>query len=514
MMKRSLKTSLFCFFVSFGALGNTDLLLNKEGSDLDFSKQLTVRTQLELDDPFLIQLYSRWKALGALENATNNWMNFIFSKDYKKALLTLDQVEEGKVQSLKKPAELYLLFRNGYFQTFLDEWITYTSETSFLNSELGLALDQVVSAQGSQLLLTSGFFMTDDMAEKLSKTENTKNSELNFSLQAFKALKTGENALQWIGKLKHTDELRLHLAHTALLSYGKEGKLGASGKLIKQVVEPWIVKSEKVEEISLYYMTLARLLYQAKAYDQAGVYYNLVPETSRYFMEARTEYLWVLLQQRDFSKAMGELASLKLSIFDDVFYPEIYLASAIGHTMLCQFTDAKESIHRFVKVNKHWIKKIEEAKADKNPVPVRENFYSQRMRNQVVSLKKEINDLKKHKVARYRGRLEEKLNAVNAALVVEAKRQWLNREAILDSALYKLKFVRIELLSRMRALAEGLKDQIPTKDMVKTYASAPVRRSKNEMVFPHDGMLWGDEIFNMSAEVRNECIRGKFYEKN
>lgn len=513
-MKCSLIFSTLLFFVSLSVVGNTDLLLKKEGSDLDFSKQLTVRTQLELDDPFLIQLYSSWKALGALENSTNNWMNLVFAKNYKLALLSLDQVNEGKVQKLKKPAELYLLFRNGYFQAFLDEWITYTSKTSFLNSELGLALDQVVSTQGSQLLLTSGFFVTDEMAKKLEKTENVKNSELNFSLQAFKALKTGENALRWIGKLKHDDELRLHLAHSALLSYGKEGKLGASGKLIKQVVEPWIIKSEKVEEISLYYMTLARLLYQAKAYGQAGVYYNLVPHSSRYFMEARTEYLWVLLQERNFSQVMGELASLKLSVFDDVFYPEIYLASAIGHTMLCQFNDAKNSIHRFVKVNKQWARRIEEAKAEKNPVPVRENFYSLRMRNQVVSLKKELKDLKKHKVTRYSGKLEEKLSMVNSALVAEAKRQWENRAAILDSSLYKLRFVRIELLSRMRALAEGLKDQIPTKDMVKTYASAPVRRSQNEMVFPHDGMLWGDEIFNMSAEVRNECIRGKFYEKN
>lgn len=513
-MKRFLAFFSLLFLLSLSSFGGSELLLNKEGSDLDFSKQLTVRTQLELDDPFLIQLYSRWKALGALENTTNNWMDLIFAKNYQKALVSIDQVNEGKVQQLKKPAELYLLFRTGHFQTFLDEWIDYTSSSNFLTSELGLALDQVVSVQGSQLLLTSGFFVTEDMAAKLSKTEEVKNSELNYSLQAYKALKTGENALKWIGKLKSDDELRLHLAHTALLAYGKEGKLGASGKLIKQVVEPWIVKSEKIEEISLYYMTLARLLYQAKAYDQAGVYYNLVPESSRYFMEARTEYLWVLLQQRNFSKAMGELASLELNVFDDVFYPEIYLASAIGHTMLCQFTDARAAIHRFVKVNKKWIEQIERAKTEKNPVPAIENFYSKRMRNQVVSLKKELKDFKKFKVNRYQNRLEEKLSAVNSALVSEARRQWSNRGEILDSAVYKLKFVRIELLSRMRALAEGLKDQIPTKDMVQTYSSAPVRRSKNEMTFPHDGMLWGDEIFNMNAEVRNECIKGKYYEKN
>ena len=79
------------------------------------------------------------------------------------------------------------------------------------------------------------------------------------------------------------------------------------------------------------------------------------------------------------------------------------------------------------------------------------------------------------------------------------------------SALYKMKFVRIELLSRMRAVAEGLNEQLPTKDMVKRYEAAPVRYNGNQISFPSDGMLWADELFNMKGKVKNLCLQGKFY---
>ena len=98
-------------------------------------------------------------------------------------------------------------------------------------------------------------------------------------------------------------------------------------------------------------------------------------------------------------------------------------------------------------------------------------------------------------------------------LRTEAKKQWSNRKEILDAAIYKMGFVRIELLSRMRAVAQGIKDTF-TADKVSVFQAAPARENKNEMNFPNDGMLWGDELFRMSAEVHNMCIQGKFYDKN
>lgn len=493
------------------ALADSNLLLKNEGADLDFSKQLTVKKSLELDDPFVILLFSRWKSLGALEPQTNLWFDGIFAKDYEVALKALPNIKGPKIGDLKKPIELYLLFRLGYFQSFLNEWISFTGTSNFLKTELGLALDQVVAPQSSLLILKSGLSLSEKQEKLLENTSGLLESRLNISLQAFKALKTGANAIEWIGRLPQDDIMRLHLAHTALLDYGHQGMLGASGKLIKKVVEPWIEKSSDEDEIALYYMTLGRLLYQARAFKAASDYYRLIPENSKYFLQAKTELLWVLLQTRDFSEAMGELATLKLEIFEDKFYPEVYLASAIGHTMLCQFKEARESIHQFVSVNKFWSKEISNALISKDPPTIEENFYSKIMRQQSLSLKAELKTLKAKKIERYNVLLNDQLAFVKNQLILESKRQWKNREMVLMSALYKMKFVRIELLSRMRAVAEGLSDQLPTKDMVKRYEAAPVRYSSNQISFPSDGMLWSDELFNMKGKVKNLCLQGIFY---
>jgi hypothetical protein len=502
--------SILLSLMSFHCFGDTSTLMQESGGELDFSSSLKVQKSLKLDDPFLIQLYSSWRALGALSPQSNSIMDLIFSGQNEKAFLALDSLKEAKISGLKKPTELYLLYKLGYFQTFLSQWVDHAVSSGFIGTELSLALDHVVAPQASAMLLSSGFYLDKQMDEKLSKLEKVE-LRLNYSLQAYRSLRRGEDGVKWIGKLSLQDELRLHLAHTAILAYGKKGMLGASGKLIKKVVEPWMQTSKDPREISLYYITLARLLYQAKAYKQAEEFYFLIPETSRYFIEARTEALWVQLQQRNYSKAKGELASLRMSVFNDRFYPEVHLVSAIGNTMLCQFSEAKNSINDFISTNQYWAKKIEENIASNNAPIVEENFYVKRMRNQNTSLKRELVALEKLGVSKYNNILQDKVVSVSLSLKDEAHRQWKNRKLVLEGALYKMKFVRIELLSRMRAFSEGLKDALAGVDSVKTYSASSVK--KNQMEFPNDGMLWGDELFKMNAVVQNECIQGKFYAK-
>jgi len=510
MIIKKLTFALIFFTFTNVAFGNSNLLMEQDGSELDFSKSLKTQKTLQLDDAFLIQLYSRWKALGAVTPQTNELVGKVLNKEYISALKDLDVVTDTKALALKRPIELYLLFKAGYFQTFLSEWIDASTNAQWLGSELSLALDHVVGNQSSKLLVNSGFFLTSKQSELLSQIEEV-NLQINYSLQGFKALRTGKKATRWIGKLKEDDILRLYLSYSSVLSYARNGKLGASGKLIKKVVEPWMEETEVTEQVSLYYLTLGRLLYQAKAFEQAAVYYKLVPQTSQYFLQARTEHLWVSLQTRDFSSAMGELATLKLPIFEDRFYPEVFVVSAIGHTMLCEFTDARESINRFISTNKVWAKKIEENKKAETPAMINENFYITRARKSSKNILRELESLNSKEISRYNVSLTKKNDLIKMALVSESRRQWVNKEKILEGALYKMKFVRIEMLSRMRALAEGLKDQIPNQDTISRYEAAPAKA--NQIIFPNDGMLWGDELFNMSAEVKNQCIQGKFYEK-
>ena len=501
---------ILIFLFSVSAFANTKTLLDQNGSDIDLSGKLRTQKTLKLNDAFLIQLYSSWKARGALDNQSNEYFQNTVDHYYRTALVALQKIDSSKRSDLVIANELYLLFKLGHYQAFLGKWIEHSSSTGFLKSELGFALDQVVAPHASRIYLSTGFSLTPLMSEKLSKIEDIPN-QTNYSLQALKYLKSGDKAVKWIGKLDKGDYFRVQLAYSAILSYAKQGKIGASGTLIKKIIEPWIEKNNNKEDIAFYYLTLGRLLYQAKAFDESLSYYKLIPESSKYFLEARTESLWTHLQKRDFSNSAGELASLKLSVFSDQFYPEIFLASAIGNTMLCQFTDAKKSIHGFIKSNKVWGKKIEAALKSPAPKLIRDTATTRQMKNQITNINKELLYFKKRKITGYSEDLVLRLAHAKNLLNQESRSQWMNRYKILDAALYKMRFVRIELLSRMKAVSDGLQKQIAGSDSVSRYQSAVLKG--NQMSFPNDGMLWGDELFNMSADVINQCIKGKFYVK-
>lgn len=506
---------LFKFFIltcllATSSFASSDALLKQKGSEINLSSEITTQKVMRLDDAFLIQLYSSWKASGPLDHKTNSWFQKIVDHNFKTALLEVNQINEIKVQKIKKASELYLLFKVGLYQTFLGEWIAYSAQGNFLKTELGLSLDQVIAPHSSNIFVSSGFSLTPQMSDDLSKIESIPN-QLNYSLQALKNLKQGDKAAKWIGKLKVTDDLRVQLAYSAILAYAKQGKIGASGTIVKKIIEPWIESNSDSEDIAFYYLTLGRLLYQANAFSESISYYKLVPESSKYFLEARTESLWGRLQMRDFSKSAGELASLKMTVFSDQFYPEIFLASAIGHTMLCQFTDAKNSIHSFIKSNKKWGKKIDLALSSDNPEPVRETYSINQKRNAIKSLKKDQAFFKIYKITNYDNQLLKRTIYTDVLLKKEKKNQWRNRYKLLDAALYKMKFVRIELLSRMKAVADGLSNKIAGQDSVSRYQAATLKGG--QIAFPYDGMPWGDELFNMSADVLNQCIQGKFYVK-
>ncbi len=490
---------------SFNAFADSSALQKLEGSEIDFSSQIKVQKQLNLDNPFVIQLFSSWKALGPLEMSTNLWVELILDKQYLKALSLLPSLKETKLVAIKNASELYLLYQTGHIETFLSKWIELSSSTNFLQTELGLALDQIVGTKSTQLILDNGFELTNDISLKLAKIEKIP-SKLNYSLQAFRALRSRENALGWISKLDESDPLRMPLAQTALLHYAKEGKIGASGKIIKSIIEPILSKSSDEEELSLYFMTLGRLLYQAGALSESKKYYDLIPESSSYFLKAKSEALWAHLREKDYSRTKGELASLELSMFNDKFYPEAYLISAMANVMLCEFVESRAAINRFIDVNKKWAREIDKNINDPKALPVTKNLFITNLEKAKVSLVKEKKRLELQKLdPQYSLPIDSQIASIDKALRNEISTQWSNRKKVLETAFYKMQFVKIELISRMRAVEMNMK--IAGSDEVRQQSAAPVRN--NQLSFPRDGALWGDELFHMSATVKNKCMSGE-----
>ena len=507
-MKKSLVIILL--FCSFGIYADSKSLQALDGSEIDFTPQLQLQKQFSLDNPFSIQVFSSWKSLDKLDLATIQWIELVLDKNFEKALTQLPTISElnktQKLTALKNASELYLLYETNQFQSFFKKWIELSSSSNFLETELGIALDQVVGPKATELIIDNGFYLSSESLLKLKKIEMMP-SKVNYSLQALKALRSGVDAVSWIGKLKVDDPFRMPLAQTALLHYARSGKLGASGKLIKSVVEPILNNSSNEEELSLYFMTLGRLLYQAGAMAESIRYYKLIPETSSYFLKARSEVLWAYLNERDFSKTKGELATLELKLLDDKFYPEAYVISAMANVMLCQFTESREAINRFININKKWAKEIDFNIKNENTIPVNNSLFLTNLNKAKLSLEKEKDYfLEKNMENQYVKSIDNDLEDIKKSIRSEIISQWNNRKNILETALYKMKFVKIELISRMRAAEMNM--NIAQVDIISRQDAAPTR--KNQMRFPKKGPLWGDELFNMSATVINKCANSEF----
>ena len=495
---------------SFNAFAESHALQNLDGSELDLTSKIQVQKQLNLDNPFMIQLFSSWKVLGPTDEITNQWVGLILDKQYEKALILLPSIQGAKISILKQASELYLLYQTGHIQTFLGLWVDVASSTNFMQTELGIALDQVVGNKSTQLIMDNGFYISPEISAKLSKIESIP-SKLNYSLQALKALRTRENAVSWIGKLDERDPLRMPLAQTALLHYAQNGKLGASGQIIKGIVEPILNKSNNEEELSLYFMTLGRLLYQAGALAESKKYFDLIPESSSYFLKAKTESLWVHIKEKNYSRTKGELATLELSMFNDKFYPEAYLVSAMANVMMCQFNESRAAINRFIEVNRKWAREIEKNLKDPKAQPINPNFFISNLERAKSSLLKEKTSLELKKLdGRYASPIDAQVLAIDSNIRREISMQWSNRKTMLESALYKMKFVKIELISRMRQVEMNMK--VAGSDEVSRQSAATARN--NQLSFPRDGALWGDELFHMSASVINKCVKGELKGKS
>ena len=114
----------------------------------------------------------------------------------------------------------------------------------------------------------------------------------------------------------------------------------------------------------------------------------MIPESSSYFLKAKTESLWVHIKEKNYSRTKGELATLELSMFNDKFYPEAYLVSAMANVMMCQFNESRAAINRFIDVNRMWAREIEKNIKDPKAPAVTPNFFISNLERAKSSLLK------------------------------------------------------------------------------------------------------------------------------
>jgi tetratricopeptide (TPR) repeat protein len=103
--------------------------------------------------------------------------------------------------------------------------------------------------------------------------------------------------------------------------------------------------TRRVGELTV--LNMARTFYSAGQFEQAIDYYDQVPASSVYWLDALFEKAWALYQLREDNRALGNLHSLNSPFFDDQFYPEGRYLQSVIFFRNCNYDAVRLSVEEF-----------------------------------------------------------------------------------------------------------------------------------------------------------------------
>lgn len=480
-------------------ISGTKMLMGKDELGHNI-KKITYQQKINLKDTFLVQSYGRLKSLKSKSSDLKSLFDLLFMQQDLAALKMSNKLEVQKYseQRLVRATKLYLLFKLGMQQSFFNLWVEEVTKHNLLETELGVALDQIVGEKASHNLITHGVVVSTSQKTALSKIDN-KDSLYHNSVEAYLSLRSGIAGLKSLEKLSKGDVLIYPLAKSAVTAMAIKGKLADAGHLVKHYLEPIIENSHNVDQISDYYILLARLLYQAKAYGAARDYYLKVPDESKHFLTARVELLWIAIRRENHSVLLGEIKSL--DHFKEEYLPERYLVAAMANLKLCDFSQVHKSLQKYVDTNKSFTKLIERNLQSQTPKAFPQaSFYRDLLQNSKDSLIDEMDNLKALNLSSG-DELTPYLEMAKKRYSREVVMEWQNKKKLIQKSLRKMRFVKIEFLSAMRRFKNHI---LENQDSVSSFTSGIDKNNKLE--FPYDGVLFGDELFHLYSRVQRHCL--------
>jgi hypothetical protein len=109
---------------------------------------------------------------------------------------------------------------------------------------------------------------------------------------------------------------------------------------------------------SLIKMNIGRTAYRNKQYAKAIDSYKFVGRENSMWIESLTEQGWMQILGGDAAGAVGNMYSIQVPQFKDIYKPESYVVRAIGYMNICQFGDAKKTLDHLSKIYSPWIASI------------------------------------------------------------------------------------------------------------------------------------------------------------
>lgn len=498
------------------ATGNQDESISTAGS-LEFPGNITFK----LTDTFLHTLFVEYRQKPTSSPEINRWFNHVFTGEFASAAHQWNMIQEKMPESLLPMAKetwVYLTWRMQLPQTFIDAY-QIVRMTPVASENLRMALDQVLSKElTAAWLIQNSPMISAAYSEKLLSM--TAPIGVDLELNAWVSKRDPANAFRVLNMLPIGHPLTMKLANTAVLDFARKGQIGEAGKLLKRRVEPSLEKIHDVKSLPSYYLTLGRLLYQAGAFEASEAFYAKVPRGTHEFIPARAERTWTLLRLGRIGELRGELESLSHNLLSDRFLPEVALVRSISNLKLCRYDDVAQDMNAFIAAHRVWGQKIKTALAEPAKAEIDDtddriydvrsaiNAHELEAEKLTILTKESIRAAlpavgeQAHWIAANRD-LSTVTNELKRQMVSQKQRYWRNRELVLNEAIRKLKFVRIEAMSQVRmANEEADKGAVEVTDTAKKIESA---QSRGSQTYPVDGVYWPDELFKMHSLAKTRC---------
>lgn len=530
----SVSVVLILFSPSIKADSDADSLLRSVGDipTTDAPEVITAgNISLEtLDDSLLRQLYAEWRSHDRMSPVMQDWVKKILSKDYRAASHLYSVVKknvDSRNREILEVGHLYTLYKLGLPQSFVDLWIEQARRDSFLSNRMTSALEQTVVGGFDKWLFNAAPYLPESASSSFANPKWSK-SALSTHFEALVALRVPKRASLLLNRVSADNSFKVLLSYTVVLDLVRKKKLGEAGKVLKVHLEPAVKKAGSEAAKALYALNLARLLYQAGAYDAASKYYLSIPDNSPLFLSAREEYVWTLLRHGNSSELRGEIKTLTEDIFEDSFTPEKEVVGAVSNLKLCYYDKVQESINRFVEQNKRWASKIDQA-LSAQPISAPDiqlgigNDYISYAERSVSNLNQEVkkvNQLAEESIEaalpamgiqpHWKNLSKELSHSLENSLKTrdsEYRKFWTQKKIALREAIRKMRYVKVEFLSQIRKRAnDGIGES--GVEQIKTSSAAPLRTESGEIAFLYDGVFWPDEMFRLRSVAQSNCLRG------
>lgn len=505
------------------SVGGAPVVVEKPSAPAQASViQLDSDAPVKLDDPFVQQLYQIYQLEPGLSYEVRGWFLKICQKRYTDAAhlwgAMLSQMP-SKLTNVSRAAFLYTLWKLQLKNTFVSEWIKAQAVPNFKTDRFAYTLDEIVSKGFDQWLVENPYEVNPQEVSILT-SGGSEMGPIATALYASTFLRKGTAALPIVEKLPAKHAFKLELGKTVALALAKKGDLAGAGRVLKLHVEPALEARNDPMDLANHYLQVGRLLYQANVLEGALSFYEKVPEKSPDYPRAKEEVTWLLLRQGNHERLRGHLETLSGKFYKDRFAPEVPLVRAVANLKFCYYDKVEEDFQNFLAVNSIWAKKIDQAVKSTDPVEPREMDRFSKRADQILKAANEekarVDKLAQESIGAtlpavgpqkhwvdISNSLNGRIFEANKNRLAEYRRQWGNDRIVLNEAIRKMQFVKVETLTQVRALAA--QGGAPT-DSISTSQAKSVSVDNAEIAFQFDGVIWPDELFRLRSNAQSKCL--------